>query len=181
MINPSRPSPAFRTASDKSWVWRPGNEANFNLCNVWQIANVLQQANKLYKTVMQSSKLSYAGSLVHVLIAAICCRYQFNQGDLLLADKALQQQREWGIKKLELGLSLTMEASLIQVCPLRAGSLHWQRGHTKLQRSHKEHPGACLPKWGWALSTRSSMKNWPCLWCVVATVSVLFRPLCCII
>ena len=27
MINPSRPSPAFRTASNKSWVWRPGNEA----------------------------------------------------------------------------------------------------------------------------------------------------------
>ena len=27
VINPSRPSPAFRTASDKSWVWRPGNEA----------------------------------------------------------------------------------------------------------------------------------------------------------
>jgi len=29
MINPSRPSPAFRTASDKSWAWRPGNEANW--------------------------------------------------------------------------------------------------------------------------------------------------------
>ena len=28
VINPSRPSPAFRTASDKSWVWRPGNEAS---------------------------------------------------------------------------------------------------------------------------------------------------------
>jgi len=27
VINPSRPSPAFRTASDKSWAWRPGNEA----------------------------------------------------------------------------------------------------------------------------------------------------------
>jgi len=27
MINPSRSSPAFSTASDKSWVWRPGNEA----------------------------------------------------------------------------------------------------------------------------------------------------------
>jgi len=27
MINLSRPSPAFRTASDKSWAWRPGNEA----------------------------------------------------------------------------------------------------------------------------------------------------------
>ena len=24
---PRRPSPAFRTASDKSWAWRPGNEA----------------------------------------------------------------------------------------------------------------------------------------------------------
>jgi len=29
VINPSRPSPAFRTASNKSWVWRPGNEAKF--------------------------------------------------------------------------------------------------------------------------------------------------------
>ena len=28
MINPSRPSPRFRTASDKSWAWRPGNKAN---------------------------------------------------------------------------------------------------------------------------------------------------------
>ena len=27
MINPFRPSPAFHTASDQSWVWRPGNEA----------------------------------------------------------------------------------------------------------------------------------------------------------
>ena len=27
VISPSRPSPAFHTASDKSWVWRPGNEA----------------------------------------------------------------------------------------------------------------------------------------------------------
>jgi len=27
VINPSRPSLAFHTASDKSWVWRPGNEA----------------------------------------------------------------------------------------------------------------------------------------------------------
>ena len=27
VISPSRPSPAFRTASDKSWAWRPGNEA----------------------------------------------------------------------------------------------------------------------------------------------------------
>ena len=27
VINPSRPSPAFCTASDKSWAWRPGNEA----------------------------------------------------------------------------------------------------------------------------------------------------------
>jgi len=27
VINPSRPSPAFRTASDKSWAWRHGNEA----------------------------------------------------------------------------------------------------------------------------------------------------------
>jgi len=27
VINPSRTSPAFRTASDKSWAWRPGNEA----------------------------------------------------------------------------------------------------------------------------------------------------------
>ena len=26
MINPSRPSPAFHTASDKSWAWRPANE-----------------------------------------------------------------------------------------------------------------------------------------------------------
>ena len=24
------PSPAFRTASDKSWAWRPGNEASFH-------------------------------------------------------------------------------------------------------------------------------------------------------
>ena len=28
MINPSRPSPAYCTASDKSWAWRPGNEAS---------------------------------------------------------------------------------------------------------------------------------------------------------
>jgi len=27
VINPSRPSPCFSTASDKSWAWRPGNEA----------------------------------------------------------------------------------------------------------------------------------------------------------
>ena len=27
VISPSRPSPAFRTASDKSLAWRPGNEA----------------------------------------------------------------------------------------------------------------------------------------------------------
>ena len=27
VINPSRPSPTFRTASNKSWAWRPGNEA----------------------------------------------------------------------------------------------------------------------------------------------------------
>jgi len=27
VISPSRPSPTFRTASDKSWTWRPGNEA----------------------------------------------------------------------------------------------------------------------------------------------------------
>jgi len=31
VINPSRPSPAFRTASDKSWAWRPGNEATVGL------------------------------------------------------------------------------------------------------------------------------------------------------
>ena len=31
MINPSRPSPAFRTASDKSWAWRPGNEATWTV------------------------------------------------------------------------------------------------------------------------------------------------------
>ena len=31
MINPSRPSPAFRNASDKSWAWRPGNKATFEL------------------------------------------------------------------------------------------------------------------------------------------------------
>jgi len=31
MINQSRPSPAFRTASNKSWAWRPGNEAR--LCH----------------------------------------------------------------------------------------------------------------------------------------------------
>jgi len=30
VINPSRPSPAFRTASDKSWAWRPGNEASYD-------------------------------------------------------------------------------------------------------------------------------------------------------
>ena len=36
-MNPSRPSPAFRTASDKSWSWRPGNEATHRvgLCVVW--------------------------------------------------------------------------------------------------------------------------------------------------
>jgi len=34
MINPSRPSPPFRTASDKSWVWRPGNEARACECKV---------------------------------------------------------------------------------------------------------------------------------------------------
>jgi len=28
VINSSRPSPCFRTASDKSWAWRPGNEAS---------------------------------------------------------------------------------------------------------------------------------------------------------
>jgi len=28
VISPSRPSPAFHTASDKSWAWRPGNEAS---------------------------------------------------------------------------------------------------------------------------------------------------------
>ena len=28
VINPSRPSPHFSTASNKSWAWRPGNEAN---------------------------------------------------------------------------------------------------------------------------------------------------------
>ena len=28
VINPSRPSPTFRTARDKSWAWRPGNEAS---------------------------------------------------------------------------------------------------------------------------------------------------------
>ena len=28
VINPSRPSPAFHTASDKCWVWRSGNEAS---------------------------------------------------------------------------------------------------------------------------------------------------------
>ena len=30
VMSPSRPSPAFRTASDKSWAWRPGNEAIFH-------------------------------------------------------------------------------------------------------------------------------------------------------
>jgi len=28
VINASRPSPTFHTASDKSWAWRPGSEAN---------------------------------------------------------------------------------------------------------------------------------------------------------
>jgi len=32
VISPSRPSPAFRTASDKSWAWRPGNEAICRYC-----------------------------------------------------------------------------------------------------------------------------------------------------
>ena len=31
VINPSRPSPAFRIASDKSWAWRPENEASCRL------------------------------------------------------------------------------------------------------------------------------------------------------
>ena len=31
VINPSRPSPAFHTTSDKSWAWRPGNEARLSL------------------------------------------------------------------------------------------------------------------------------------------------------
>ena len=34
VINPSRPSPAFHTASDKSWAWRPGNEATSTF--IWQ-------------------------------------------------------------------------------------------------------------------------------------------------
>jgi len=32
VINPFRPSPAFHTASDKSWAWRPGNEARLYHC-----------------------------------------------------------------------------------------------------------------------------------------------------
>jgi len=35
VINPSRPSPTFRTASDKSWAWRPGNEAS-HMCGLPQ-------------------------------------------------------------------------------------------------------------------------------------------------
>jgi len=30
VINPSRPSLTFGTANDKSWAWRPGNEASYN-------------------------------------------------------------------------------------------------------------------------------------------------------
>ena len=34
VINPSRPSPAFRTASDKSWAWRPRNEATLCIVHI---------------------------------------------------------------------------------------------------------------------------------------------------
>ena len=36
VINPSRPSPAFCTASDKSWAWRPGNKASpqYSIANI---------------------------------------------------------------------------------------------------------------------------------------------------
>ena len=115
----------------------------FDLCNVQQIAKVLQRTVQNHNTIILYE--SNASSLV--LIVAICCRYQFNQWDMLMADNALQQQREWGIKKLELGLSLTREASLIQVCPLRAGSLHWRRGHTKLAdtiRGQYEAEASCI-------------------------------------
>jgi len=31
--------PAFRTASDKSWAWRPGNEAIFGPLSTWITVN----------------------------------------------------------------------------------------------------------------------------------------------
>ena len=40
VISPSRPSPAFRTASDKSWAWRPGNEATKCSCCIVCVLSV---------------------------------------------------------------------------------------------------------------------------------------------
>jgi len=82
-----------------------------------------------------------------------------------LADKALQQQRERGIKKLELGLSPTKEASL---------STPSYSGLTKSTPGHVYQSGVGHSQQGlqWKIDR-------VCV--VVATVSVLFRPLCCII
>ena len=44
MISPSRPSPAFRTASDKSWAWRPGNEATKYSVNHTGFAQIFEKS-----------------------------------------------------------------------------------------------------------------------------------------
>jgi len=52
VINPSRPSPAFRTASDKSWVWRPGNEARIRvvLFSGWTSSRTSHQLYLIFQT-----------------------------------------------------------------------------------------------------------------------------------
>ena len=43
-INPSRPSHAFRTASDKSWAWRPGSKARLSYVQ-WTCIEALHAAS----------------------------------------------------------------------------------------------------------------------------------------
>jgi len=46
VISLSKPSPAFHTASNKSWAWRPGNEATYTHTHIIPLLEMSQSLQK---------------------------------------------------------------------------------------------------------------------------------------
>ena len=65
VISPSRPSPAFRTASDKSWAWRPGNEATKCSCCIVCVLSVAGYTVITLVLQVQHLSLSLCTALAH--------------------------------------------------------------------------------------------------------------------
>jgi len=71
VINPSRPYAAFRTANDKSWAWRPGNEAKSATLQVAMLTSIPCKSRGMYfiPLDLQGAYLRYE---IHTSVFAVC-------------------------------------------------------------------------------------------------------------